>query len=312
MRGFRKLALITTGVTYFLIFIGGLVRVAGAGLGCPDWPKCFGRWIPPTSMDQLPAGMDPTTFNFTLAWIEYFNRLVGVVTGFLILATAIVAIMKFRDRKKILWPSIAAVILVVFQGWQGGQVVALSLKPIVVSAHLVIALIIVSLLIYVTYYAGELNASDAEINRKMPAKSTIWIVVTYILGIITILIGTQLRSAVEVIQDNFPQMSESFWLAHIGAIKHIHMGLGIITAGLGAHLGAKVLRRAVNPTGIVTTSAYGLIGLMGLQIIIGIVMLLTNMPAILQLFHLWVASLFIGLVLILFLAARNWGEVAVP
>lgn len=309
MRGFRKLALVTTGVTYFLIFIGGLVRVAGAGMGCPDWPKCFGRWIPPTSLDQLPAGIDPTTFNFTLAWIEYVNRLTGVITGLLILATAVYAILKLREHKKLLWGSVAALVLVAFQGWQGGQVVALNLKPLVVSLHLVLALIIVSLLIYVSFHATQLLDGREKARRAMPTKSGMWIIITYVLGIVTILLGTQLRSALEVIRDNFPEMSESQWLASIGMIKHIHMTLGLVAAGLGAHLGAKVMKRAVNPTPLVLNSAYGLMGLMVLQVVIGVVMLIFKMPALMQLFHLWIASLFVGMVLILYLANREWGEV---
>lgn len=308
MRGFRKLALVTTGVTYFLIFIGGLVRVAGAGMGCPDWPKCFGRWIPPTSLDQLPAGIDPTTFNLTLAWIEYVNRLVGVVTGLLILALAVYAVLKLREHQKLHWGSVVALVLVAFQGWQGGQVVALNLKPIVVSLHLVLALIIVSLLIYVSFHATQLLEGGVKAQRSMPARSGTWIIITYLLGIVTILLGTQLRSALEVIRDNFPEMSESQWLASIGMIKHIHMTLGLVVAGLGAHLGAKVMKRAVNPTPLVLNSAYGLMGLMVLQVVIGVVMLIFQMPALMQLFHLWIASLFVGMVLILYLANREWGE----
>jgi len=96
VRNFQRLSLITTLATFFLIFVGGLVRVSGAGLGCPDWPKCFGRWIPPLRAEDLPAGFDEQTFNVTLAWIEYINRLIGVIVGFLILATALMALKHFR------------------------------------------------------------------------------------------------------------------------------------------------------------------------------------------------------------------------
>ena len=87
MNKFRSFSNITILFTYLLIFIGGLVRVSGAGMGCPDWPKCFDRWIPPTNVDQLPDHIDPALFNIVLAWIEYCNRLFGVFVGLFITIT---------------------------------------------------------------------------------------------------------------------------------------------------------------------------------------------------------------------------------
>ena len=63
-------ALISLYLVYLVIFAGGTVRMTESGMGCPDWPKCFGRWIPPTSIEQIPAHIDPTAFNIVLAWIE--------------------------------------------------------------------------------------------------------------------------------------------------------------------------------------------------------------------------------------------------
>jgi heme A synthase len=71
--------------------VGGLVRASGAGLGCPDWPRCFGSWIPPLSAADLPARFDPALFKPTLMWTEYLNRLLGMTVGLMILATTISA-----------------------------------------------------------------------------------------------------------------------------------------------------------------------------------------------------------------------------
>src|SRR5258705_10446074 len=86
---FQLLALCTTAATYLLILVGGLVRASGAGLGCPDWPRCFGSWIPPASAADLPPQFDPSLFNPTLMWTEYLNRLLGWTAGFLIMRTVI-------------------------------------------------------------------------------------------------------------------------------------------------------------------------------------------------------------------------------
>jgi heme a synthase len=124
---FRNIGVITVVAVYFLILVGGIVRSTGSGMGCPDWPKCFGSWVPPTDVSQLPddyleiykeqrveknrklAGYldkmgfekvsqeifahpnqyTETEFNVTKTWIEYLNRLVGVVIGILIFLTVL-------------------------------------------------------------------------------------------------------------------------------------------------------------------------------------------------------------------------------
>src|SRR4026208_1603026 len=108
LASFQRLALCTTSITYVLIMVGGLVRASGSGMGCPDWPKCFGRWVPPTSEAQLPSdyqerwaarGYDAARFNVWKTWTEYGNRMIGVVIGFLILITLVLAIrFKRADR----------------------------------------------------------------------------------------------------------------------------------------------------------------------------------------------------------------------
>ncbi|HET9703203.1 MAG TPA: COX15/CtaA family protein, partial [Vicinamibacterales bacterium] len=143
LTSFQRLALWTTAVTYFLILVGGLVRASGAGLGCPDWPRCFGSWIPPASAADLPPEFNPSQFNPTLMWTEYLNRLLGVTVGFLILATTVSAWRHHRREPRIVWTTTAALLLTGFQGWLGGRVVAHELAAWIVTAHLVVAIVIV-------------------------------------------------------------------------------------------------------------------------------------------------------------------------
>lgn len=147
MSRFQKLAIAATCATFLLMGIGGFVRAAGAGLGCPDWPHCFDRWIPPTDASQLPPHIDPALFNFEKAWIEYLNRLVGVFTGFLILGAALLAWRDHRGQPHILWPALAALVLVAVQGWLGGLVVKYQLDPRLVSVHLFLALVLGAVLL---------------------------------------------------------------------------------------------------------------------------------------------------------------------
>ena len=91
LENFRRVAFITLAAVYFLIAVGAGVRASGAGMGCPDWPTCFGQWVPPTSESDLPRnyqeiyadlGYADTRFNVVKTWTEYVNRLIGVSIGF--------------------------------------------------------------------------------------------------------------------------------------------------------------------------------------------------------------------------------------
>jgi cytochrome c oxidase assembly protein subunit 15 len=280
------------------------VRVSGAGLGCPDWPKCFGRWIPPLNVSQLPSDIDPLTFNFTLAWIEYFNRLTGVTIGILILITAILAIKYFRKVKKILYPSIAAALLVAYQGWQGGQVVASELEPFIVSVHMVLALIIVSLLIYVTQKAYYLETVEKGMAIRDYGGSRLAIGILWAATIFQILIGTQVRSSVETIQEKYPLLSDSAVLELAGSVNFIHTVLGVIVVLFGIYLGFKILRQK-GISNLVRQCALGITILAGAQLVIGILLVVIGIPQLLQVFHLWVAAVSVGILLVLFSAARG-------
>jgi cytochrome c oxidase assembly protein subunit 15 len=102
---FTRISQLTLIFVFLVIIAGAVVRASGSGMGCPDWPKCFGKWIPPTDVSELPADYKEryagehhavAEFNAANTWTEYINRLCGAVLGILIF---IQFIMSFRFRK---------------------------------------------------------------------------------------------------------------------------------------------------------------------------------------------------------------------
>ena len=294
---FKILALLSTLITYFLIFVGGLVRVSGAGLGCPDWPKCFGRWIPPTSIDQLPADMDPNLFNFTLAWIEYINRLIGMITGLLIAAMAIYAIVHFRKYPKIIIPSIIAALLVAVQGWQGGQVVASALEPFMISIHMFMAFIIVSLVLYI--YLQSLMLEKPELAMGGMGRLKIWLILLYVVSIFQVVIGTQMRSGLEHLKDSLPMLSPLEWIEKLGPVNNLHTILGFIVVALAVYTTFELMRKQSGKVGYFKFTMFTVDILFVLQIIAGFILINLGIPAIMQVLHLWFSSLIVGGLLIL-------------
>lgn len=305
MNIFRRLAFLTTLATYGVIFLGGLVRVSGAGLGCPDWPRCFGRWIPPFDASQIPPGIDAANFNFTLAWIEYFNRLGGVVIGLLIVATALLALRYYRRNFKVLAPTLSAAVLVAVQGWLGSVVVASELEPVIVTVHMVLALVIVSLLLFATQESHYDSEPAPEIGPSYPPRLRLMVGGLWLLAILQVMLGTQVREALEHAAAKYPLWSTGHWMAQIGMIDDVHLLLGVAVAFLTVYVGYAVIKLSERPTLLVRHAVWGMMLLVAAQVISGIALMVTHLAPLLDIFHLWLASLYIGLTLVLFTAVRG-------
>ncbi len=211
VRRFRTTGAVTLFAVYLLILIGGIVRGTGAGMGCPDWPRCFGRWVPPTSVAELPAdyiqtyrdgriaknqkvaqrldrmgfhglaenifrhpdSFIETDFNVTKTWIEYVNRLVGAVIGLLILLTFRRS-LDFWQRDRVV-PLVAglAVLTVGVQGWLGSLVVSTNLVPALVTWHMALALGLLILLHYAHARTGhsDMRQGVEAVNNQSVAPS---------------------------------------------------------------------------------------------------------------------------------------------
>jgi heme A synthase len=151
---FRRLAVVTALFAYLQIALGGIVRLSGSGLGCPDWPLCHGRPYPPADMHAI---------------IEYSHRAVGSVTGVLIIATVVVAWAVFRKRRPLVaWLATASLIGVVGEGALGGVV-----------AHLALAMVILGFLVAAAVMA--MPASPGVPDRSFRRLGALTVGATYLM-----------------------------------------------------------------------------------------------------------------------------------
>jgi cytochrome c oxidase assembly protein subunit 15 len=301
LSSFQTLALWTTAATYFLIFVGGLVRASGAGLGCPDWPRCFGSWIPPASAADLPPGFDVAQFNPTLMWTEYLNRILGVTVGFLILATLVSAWRHHRRTPRIFWPTAAAFLLVGFQGWLGGVVVQQELAAWIVTVHMLVALVIVSLLLYATVYAffGDAPATRAVARARRPLIWTLAVLIA--ITLLQVTLGTQVRERIDEALSGGIARSEALSTVGQYDIWHREAALLVIAGTMAAlwllrryHRHAHDLHRAAAVMAALTLA----------QVVLGVTMAYAALTPAVQVLHLTGSSLLLGAQTVVLLLAR--------
>ena len=298
---FQRLALWTTATTYLLILVGGLVRASGAGLGCPDWPRCFGGWVPPASAAALPPQFDPSQFNPTLMWTEYLNRLLGVTVGFLIFATAISAWRHHRRDPRILWTTIGAFLLTGFQGWLGGRVVAHELATWIVTVHMIVALVIVQMLLYVTVRAfpqtHPSTSAPQHFSTSAPKHLSTFTLALILLTLVQIALGTQVRGAIDAALD--AGVARNAALATVGTLDFLHRDAAFVTL-VGAILLVFWLVMRGGSLPLIRWS-WVVLGLSVAQVAVGVVMAYVSLLPGAQVMHLTLASLLLGAETVLWL-----------
>ncbi|OYU95093.1 MAG: heme A synthase [Bacteroidetes bacterium B1(2017)] len=295
---FRRFGILTIAAVFFLIFIGGLVRSTGSGMGCPDWPKCFGKLVPPTDVSQLPAdyktqfavaGKEIADFNVFKTWTEYVNRLIGVIIGFLILFTVIFAVPYLKsENKKIFWLSLLAFFLVGYQGWIGSKVVSSDLAVYMITIHMLLALVIVALLIYTITASQDFTIQQFE--SYAPLKSII--VLTLLISLVQTVSGTQVREAVDEVAKRID--NRWLWTDELGIIFKAHRSWSLLNLGLSVFIMTR-FRKLLERNSILYKSSLALVLLMSTQALTGAVLANLGFPAQFQSIHLTLGSLTAGL-----------------
>ncbi len=318
---FRKFAKISLITIYLVIIAGAVVRMTGSGMGCPDWPKCFGYYIPPTEEEQLIwkpdheyfkgqviiveeslkiakssftstenyssenwsnyEKHDYAIFNVWHTWIEYINRLLGALSGVFVLLMFLFSFKHFRRKPSFTIWSFITLVLLLFQAWLGATVVYSNLLPSRITIHMIVALVIVALLLYIVHISKEKrDRYEVQKNYKYLVGFAI------ILSLFQIGLGTQVRQFVDLAVKEFGYEDKSLWLKEIDLKFYTHRSLSILVFLTNLwiwHLNRK-RRYGLN----LLTNA--LIGVIGIEILTGILMYYFDFPFLTQPLHLVIAS----------------------
>jgi cytochrome c oxidase assembly protein subunit 15 len=137
--GYRHLAGVTLVGTYVVMLLGAYTSAIGAGLSCPDWPMCYGTWVP----FLQPEIIANSPYSALQIFAEWAHRGLAMVVGFLILGTAIAAWRTHRDYPLVVWSATLAIVLLPVQVLLGGLTVTRDLQPFIVTTHLGVATLIV-------------------------------------------------------------------------------------------------------------------------------------------------------------------------
>lgn len=295
---YQKVALTTVGATIFLIFVGGLVRASGSGLGCPDWPKCFGMWIPPTSASELPAQFDLSQFNIFKTWTEYVNRLIGVIIGLLITVTFVLSFPYWKKEPAVFYSSASAFVLVLVQGWLGGQVVITGLNEWLITLHMLLAMIIMMTLIYAVYKASakDLKVSLAENTSNVMLGVVVFLIVC---TFVQLIIGTQVREVIDVLKNLAESPPRETWISRVGLIDEVHRSFSWLVLIAGGAL--FYLSRWWAESALIAKIGTTVLGLIVLQVITGIGLYYLGLPPVYQVVHLTGIAFIIAFEFFLFL-----------
>ncbi|MFT5859921.1 MAG: cytochrome c oxidase assembly protein subunit 15 [Flavobacteriaceae bacterium] len=314
---------------YLVVVAGSFVRITGSGMGCPDWPKCFGQWIPPSDASELPAdykemysakrekkiakfskmleafGFDETAdelrndpeltkeedFNATRTWTEYVNRLFGFLAGNAMLAAFFWILIKYRKRKLILLTGFNLV-LMGFQGWFGSIVVASNLVPWTITVHMFLALVIIGLQLYLMRMISP--SQHKPINVSKGSLYLIWAC----FGIIVyqMFLGTQVREAIDELTKL--GVGREGWTDALGIQFYIHRSfswLVLLLLTIVAFINERGPKhKALRATYIV----------LALELLSGVLLANANMPGLIQTSHLIFATVIFGILTMVVIRGR--------
>lgn len=331
---FPKIVQISIISVYLIFLAGSVVRMTGSGMGCPDWPKCFGYYIPPTSEEQITwkpntefkkgfiivkdealfvaekdiktvdefkadnwkkyTKHDYAKFNKYHTWTEYINRLASVLAGFVFLFLIYAASKFWKENKTIPLLAFGAFFLMLFEAWLGKTVVDSNLTPTIITIHMVVGLIIIALLLQLQFIVSDKKT------YKYNSLFNKLLIISVIFSLIQIAMGTQVRQFIDEQVKQFGFENKNYSLMNPSFKFYFHRSFTI--AIVLVNLGLFYLNQIKN-------LGYKLVNwivfLIFLETITGILMYYAEFPLGTQAIHLLAGAILFGLQFYLWLQSRK-------
>ena len=291
-------------------------------MGCPDWPKCFGYYIPPYEESELvfksnhdykvnqmiilnseklyTAKLDfksseeinlnnwilyekhnYVTYDPVHTWIEFINRLMGAVAGIFTLLMLLMSLKYFKKNKSITLISLLIVLGMGFQAWLGKLVVDSNLAPYKITVHMLMALVIVALIIYLISYSKE------QENYHHDKKIKYLIIFSIILTLVQVFTGTQVREFIDIQYEL--SKNKELWLESPDLYFYFHRTFSLLVFFINIYLFYYAFRKSYN---LKTISLISFI--IFLEILLGIIMYYGDFPILSQPLHLFLATILFG------------------
>jgi cytochrome c oxidase assembly protein subunit 15 len=238
-----------------------------------------------------PSVLEEEPFNATKTWIEYLNRVLGVLIGFFIFLAFLFSLVYRKTDKKIVGLSFAAFIAVGIEGFIGSIVVSTNLLPALITIHMLLAIAIVLLLIYAlartknsTHTDKITHALPTSTENLMLEKLLIFSIIT---SVIQITLGTQIRETIDTFAHT---IQRNLWIDNLGISFYIHRSFSLAILALHLYLVYKLFSNSTK----LQKWSYILLGFVAVEIITGTIMAYFAIPAMLQPIHLTLATVIVG------------------
>ncbi len=294
-RGLAGLLWLSVALLYAVILAGATVRASGSGMGCPDWPLCFDRYIPPTSVEQIPEKymhqfLTEGHGNLFHTWVEFLNRLLGAVSGFAILLSLLWCLFLAATRKAmrnfyLKTAGIIALGMVCFAvvAWLGKVVVATSLDPRKITIHMLGGLILTAAAIVARLRVSISPASRISVSPGLRRSLFIMLGLTAV----QLVLGARVREVVDQLPPDAccDGRLESRLLPYF----NWHWVGAILTT-----LGTIMVTRGASRQGVLKKWLMLPVVLVVLEYVVGVLLVKLALPPIIQPMHLVLASFLMG------------------